>query len=201
MILYFDHFSKLPTRRNSTSREVAKFAAHFVDLNGPKSFKWPKFMDSLTAYPDVDLTLSKYQDTTLGPEEITLREVAHQSVQSLQASSSTVLTREDIEAISKVVEGAFTDLKTTKDKGNADFSQSSSGVTSTWEYRIELSFPNPDLDEFFYSILATIKLEANIREESEWYRMTSSEKKVFRIEMDGMELMVMDGFKDPKEGC
>ncbi|KAF9256853.1 delta-endotoxin CytB [Marasmius fiardii PR-910] len=195
---YFDRFSKVPDDLDSTSRQVPQFAADFVDLKEPNSFKWPKFMDNLSAYEGDDLVLSKYQNNTIGQGESTLQTIIAQIVAILQSASSVPFTPEDTASISKLVEGAFTDLKAAKDKGIADFKSPSFGNTSCWAYRVEFSFDNADLEEYFYTVLATIKLEADIREESEWLKLSGSVKKKFVVEVDAMELLVRSGFKNPR---
>ncbi|THU89956.1 volvatoxin A2 precursor [Dendrothele bispora CBS 962.96] len=194
---YFNEFSKLPANLVTTSLQVMKFTGRFVKLQDPKSFDWSGLQNAINAYKGDDLTFDKFKENTINQSEATVSTMVDKIVDFLRIVLSVVLNPQDVAALRKNIETTFTDLKTAKDNGWADFSKSSSGQNSSWEYRVLFAFPNPDLPDFFYSLVTTIKLEANIKEESSWWGLQSSTSKNFSAAIDAMELVVMKGFKDP----
>ncbi|KAF8827802.1 delta-endotoxin CytB [Lentinula edodes] len=193
----FNQFSKLPENLVTTAIQVLQFSAHFVDLKEPKTFHWDQFLDGINNYKGDDLTFDKYQNNTINQQSATVSIMVDKIVDFLRVVLSVALSEEDISALSKNIETTFTNLKEAKDNGWADFSTSSSSSNSSWEYRVLFAFPNPDLPNFFYSLVTTIKLEADIQEESSWWGLESSTRKNFAATIDAMELVVLKGFKDP----
>ncbi|KAJ3878657.1 delta-endotoxin CytB [Lentinula edodes] len=193
----FNQFSKLPANLVTTAIQVLQFSAHFVDLKEPKTFHWDQFLDGINSYKGDDLTFDKYQNNTINQQSATVSIMVDKIVDFLRVVLSVALSEEDISALSKNIETTFTNLKEAKDNGWADFSTSSSSSNSSWEYRVLFAFPNPDLPDFFYSLVTTIKLEADIQEESSWWGLESSTRKNFAATIDAMELVVLKGFKDP----
>jgi hypothetical protein len=118
-------------------------------------------------------------------------------VKFLSGALGVVLSDSEIVALTANVETTFTNLKVAKQNGWADFDQSSSGNNSSWQYRVLFAFPNPDLPNDFYSLVTTIKLEADIKEESSWWGLVSSSSRNFSAEITAMQLVVTKGFKAP----
>ncbi|KAK7028207.1 hypothetical protein VNI00_014897 [Paramarasmius palmivorus] len=122
-------------------------------------------------------------------------------VDFLSAVLSIPLSAVDIAALAKVIMTTFTDLKTAKDNGWADYSSLAPTMNrSSWQYRVQFAFPNPDLPECFYSLVTTIMLEADIEGEFSWWGLTGSTRRNFSAEIDVMQLIVMEGFRDPHKG-
>ncbi|KAK7032131.1 hypothetical protein VNI00_013305 [Paramarasmius palmivorus] len=209
--VYFDQFSKLPPNLVITAIEVTKFAAHYVNLEDPKSFKWQEFLDGINSYPGKlivpnslqikcdDLAMDKFQNNTINQQTATVQTMVDKIVDFLRVVLSVALSGADIAALAKNIETTFTDLRTAKENGWADFSKSSSSNNSSWQYRVQFAFPNPDLPDYFYSLVTTIKLEADIKEESSWWGLESSTQKNFSAVIDAMQLIVSQGFKDPRK--
>ncbi|KAJ8075933.1 hypothetical protein PM082_021565 [Marasmius tenuissimus] len=197
-LTYFDEFSRLPRPLVLTALQVTSFAAHFLDLNEPKSFQWPEFLRGINEYRGGDLTLDKFQSNSIHQQEATVSTMVDRIVGFLRTVLSVALRQEDIDALHKSIELTFTDLKTAKEKGWADFSGSSTSHNSSWQYRVQFAFPNPHLEDFFYSLVTTINLEANIREEHSWWGLTSSTRRNFSAKIDAMQLIVIKGFRDPR---
>uniref|UniRef100_A0A0W0EWG5 Delta-endotoxin CytB n=1 Tax=Moniliophthora roreri TaxID=221103 RepID=A0A0W0EWG5_MONRR len=187
----FNQFSKLPPPLVTTAVQVMNFAGHYVDLKEPKSFQWDKFLDG------DDFTFDKFQSNTINQQTSTVSTMVDKIVDFLRVTLSVVLTSQDIDALKKNVETTFTGLKEAKDNGWADFSKSSSSSNTSWQYRVLFAFPNPDLEDWFYSLVTTIKLEADIHDEESWWGLQSSSSHNFSAAIDGMELVVMKGFRDP----
>lgn len=91
----------------------------------------------------------------------------------------------------------FLNLKGVSEKGWANFSSSSSSHSSSYTYRVLFTFPNPHLPSDFYSLVSTIELVADIKEESGWWGLKGSTSKNFSAEIDALELVCTEGFKAP----
>ncbi|KAJ4501378.1 volvatoxin A2 precursor [Lentinula lateritia] len=193
----FNQFSKLPQNLVMTAVQVMQFSGHFVDLKQPKTFHWDQFLDGINNYKGDDLTFDKYQNNTINQQSATVSTMVDKIVDFLRVVLSIALTKEDIDALAKNIDTTFRNLRNAKDRGWADFSTSHSSSNSSWEYRVLFAFPNPDLPDFFYSLVTTIKLEADIQEESSWWGLESSTRKNFAATIDAMELVVLRGFKNP----
>ncbi|KAK7056956.1 hypothetical protein VNI00_002674 [Paramarasmius palmivorus] len=199
-LVYFDQFSKLPPNLVRTAQEVNSFAAHFVKLGDPKSFEWQKFLtEGINEYNGDDLVMDKFQSNTINQQDVTVEIMVDKMVAFLKYVLSVVLSEQDIAALTKHIEATFTDLKTAKDNGWADFTKSSSSQSSSWEYRLQLAFPNPDLPDSFYILVTTVKLETDIQS---WVPpVTSSTRANFSATIDAVQLIVMEGFRDPRKGA
>jgi hypothetical protein len=172
-----------------------KYSGNFVTVtNEKKSFDWPGFKNAVNAYTGDDLTFDKFSENTIARQDATVSVMVDKIVQFLSQALSVVV---DTDELAATIEATFTNLKEAKSNGWADFNQSNEATNSSWEYRVLFALPNPDLDTFFYSLVTTIKLEADIDEESSWWGLVKSSKKNFSATIDAMELVVMQGFKDP----
>ncbi|TFK50726.1 volvatoxin A2 precursor [Heliocybe sulcata] len=199
--VYFNEFSKLPENLVITSLQVMKFSGRYVKLENneeKKWFDWEGFHNAINNYKGDDLTFDKYKSNKINQSEATVSTMVDKIVGFLKDALSVVLTEKDVLALKANIEATFTNLQEAKENGWADFSKSSSAENSSWEYRVLFAFPNPDLPSFFYSLVTTIKLEANIKEESSWWGLVSSTQKNFSSQIDAMELVVMKGFRDPE---
>ncbi|KAJ3910734.1 delta-endotoxin CytB [Lentinula edodes] len=193
----FNQFSKLPQNLVMTAMQVMQFSGNFVDLKQPKTFHWDQFLNGINSYKGDDLTFDKYQNNRINQQSATVSTMVDKIVEFLCVVLSIALTKKDISALGKNIETTFTNLEKAKDNGWADFSKSSSSSNSSWEYRVLFAFPNPDLPDFFYSLVTTIKLEADIKEESSWWGLQHSDRRNFAATIDAMELVVLRGFKNP----
>ncbi|KAJ3893047.1 delta-endotoxin CytB [Lentinula edodes] len=212
----FNQFSKLPQNLVMTAVQVMQFSGHFVDLKQPKRFHWDQFLNGINSYKGMsvncvtvfrlrltllvlgdDLTFDKYQNNTINQQSATVSTMVDKIVDFLRVVLSIALTKEDIDALTKNIDTTFRNLREAKDHGWADFSTSNSSSNSSWEYRVLFAFPNPDLPDFFYSLVTTIKLEADIKEESSWWGLQHSDRRNFAATIDAMELVVLRGFKNP----
>ncbi|EPQ55391.1 delta-endotoxin CytB [Gloeophyllum trabeum ATCC 11539] len=189
---YFNEFSKLPSALVTTTDALE---------NGDeqKWFDWDGFHTAINGYKGDDLTFDKFKSNKINQSTATVSTMVDKIVTFMRDALSVVLLDKDVTALKANIEATFTNLKEAKDKGWADFSKSSSAENSSWEYRVLFAFPNPDLEDFFYSLVTTIKLEADITEESSWWGLTSSTSRNFSSAIDAMELVVMKGFRDPSE--
>ncbi|KAK7047260.1 hypothetical protein VNI00_006491 [Paramarasmius palmivorus] len=195
-LTYFHEVFKLPEDLVHSARQVTSFATRFVDTNQPKSFQWQKFLDGINSYKGDELAMDKFQSNTINQQNATVSTMVDKIVDYLRAVFGVTLSDDVIGELSANIEKTFTDLKTSQTHGWANSSKSSSSRNS-WQYRLHFAFPNPDLPNYFYSVLATINVEADIEEESSWWGLRSHTQKNFSAAIDAMELIVQKGFEDP----
>ncbi|KAL1731382.1 delta-endotoxin CytB [Schizophyllum commune] len=192
---YFQPFSKLPSPLVPTSIQVMKFSGNFVKVsNDKKAFDWGGFKNAVNGYKGDDLTFDKFKENTIARSDATVKVMVDKIVKFLLEALSVVI---DAGELAATIEATFTNLKSAKSNGWADFSKSSASSNSSWEYRILFAVPNAELEDFFYSLVTTIKLEADITEESSWWGLVSSSSKNFSATIDAMELVVQKGFRNP----
>lgn len=211
---YFDQFSKLPPNLLPTAIQVVRFSSNFLDVD-TFEFKWQDSVDAINAYKggsdaqpfpllitDIylptgdDLAYSKYKDFKIYQQTATVDVMVNKIVEFLRITLSVVLSPGDIDALRANIEATFTNLKQASDSGWASFSGSCNGSTS-YEYRVLFAFPNPDLPDWFYGLVTTIKLTANIMAPSSWWDLVSSSSHNFAADIGAMELVVQQGFRNP----
>ncbi|KAK8108243.1 delta-endotoxin CytB [Apiospora kogelbergensis] len=184
--------------------QVMKFAGTYLKFEtdpdtkqDTRWFDWSSFTASINNYTGDDLTFDKYKNTVIASKESTVSTMVEKIVKFLLDALSLVLDETYIKALTSTIEATFTNLKEKSSNGFLDFKKSKNGQNSSWEYRVQFAFPNPDLSDFFYSLVTTIKLEANVSDESEWWGLVGSSSKNFSATIDAMQLVVRKGFKKP----
>lgn len=171
------------------------FSGRFVKVEDQKKwFDWPEFKAAIDNYKGDDLTFDKFKNTTITRSEAKVTVIVDKIVKFLLDALSVSI---DVKELAATIEATFTNLKQAKSNGWANWSTSNVETNSSWEYRIAFAVPNPDLAEYFYTLVTTIKLEADIRDETGWFGLTSSSSKNFSTIIDAMELVVAKGFKGP----
>jgi len=189
----FDDYDKLPANLVPTSKQVMKFSGRYLDTDTNK-FDWTNFKKAIDNYSGEDLTFDLYKNTTINQSSATVKVMTDKIVAFLRDALRVLI---DATELAATIEATFLNLKEASEKGWANFSSSSSSQNSSYTYRVQFSFPNPNLPSDFYSLVSTIKLEANIKEESGWWGLTSSTEKNFAAIIDGLRLVVTEGFKAP----
>jgi hypothetical protein len=194
----FDRYSKLPEALVPTSKQVMKFSGRYVKIDKDlKWFDWKAFLAAINAYQGDELTFDNLKDNTINQQEATLDVMVDKIVKFLLNVLTIALPGADVLALKAAIELTFTTLKAAKQIGFASFSKSSESHNSSWEYRLLFAVPNPDLKDDFYALVTTIKLSADIKEESSWWGLVSSSQKNFSANITAMQLVVTKGFKDP----
>jgi len=178
-----------------------KFAGSYVKLekDDKRWFDWTAFKAAVDGYTGDDLTFDKFKTTTIAQSESTVKTMVDKIVKFLVTALSVIMDDAAIRSLTSTIEATYTNLKEKSSNGFLDFNKSSDGHNSSWEYRIQFAFPNPDLPEFFYSLVTTIKLQADVTEEKAWWGLVGSSSKNFSATIDAMELVVMKGFKNPNK--
>nr|QJI08300.1 delta-endotoxin [Beauveria bassiana] len=194
----FDIFSKLPSHLVHTSSQVMAYAGDYLKLETEGiRFDWTSFKQSLDQNASGDITFDKYKEVTIDQHERTVKIMVDQIVSFLVDVLSVTPSRHELKALNKTIQATFTTLKEKSSHGWLNFSSTTDHHNSSWEYRIQFAFPNPDIPDYFYALITTIKLEADITDESEWWGLVFFTKKSFSAEIHSMELIVKEGFKDP----
>uniref|UniRef100_A0A0W0EWI9 Delta-endotoxin CytB n=1 Tax=Moniliophthora roreri TaxID=221103 RepID=A0A0W0EWI9_MONRR len=217
----FDALSKVNADLYPTEVQLSKFAGHYLRVNqDPKWFDWDGFLQAVMDYKGNDLVLIYPDDST----NLVRREggqLIKGSSDKPSHNSGAVLSRDvprpvsdivdyivyfitqvvgvsiDPNAIYGIVDNAFTNLKWASESGFADFSSSSEGTNTSWEYRITFSSPHPNKSDTFLSFVSTIYLEADIRTESDWWGLVNSTVAHYHCDILGLKFEVTKGFKDP----
>nr|QJI08288.1 delta-endotoxin [Beauveria bassiana] len=194
----FDIFSKLPSNLVHTSSQVTKYAGDYLKLETEgKWYDWTSFKQSLDQYKGDDITFDKYKEVTIDQHERTVKIMVDQIVKYLVDVLSVTPSATELKALNKTIQATFTTLKEKSSHGWLNFSSTTDHHNSSWEYRIQFAFPNPDIPDYFYALITTIKLEADITDESEWWGLEFNTKKSFSAKIHSIELIVKEGFKDP----
>ncbi|KAK4224108.1 delta-endotoxin CytB [Podospora fimiseda] len=190
---------KLPT-----SIQMMKYAGNYVKLEIDKEtnqdkrwFDWGGFKASIDGYKGDDLIFDKFKSTIIANRESTVSTMVEKIVKFLVEALSVVMDEGDIKALTSTIEATFTNLKEKSSNGFLDFNKPNDRNNSSWKYRIQFAFPNPDLPDYFFSLVSTIKLEANVSSESEWWGLSSSSSRNFSTAINAIKLVMAKDFKIP----
>lgn len=193
----FQPVDRLPSHLISTSRQVSKFSGRYLSLGEDPKFDWVGFKNAIDHYPGDDLTFEQYNRSTIHQQTQTTEEMVSKVAEFLYKALSASIDRGQLEAI---VKSTFTNLKemTLSQSGFLNFTTNSKKGNSAWQYRILFSVPfGPDAPEWFYSLVTTIKIIADVQEKSSWWGLTSSTTKNFAVQIDALRLVIQRGFRAP----
>ncbi|THU89954.1 delta-endotoxin CytB, partial [Dendrothele bispora CBS 962.96] len=189
----FDSLSKLRSDLLPTGLQVQKFSGHYVRLDTAiKWFDWHGFFCAISsdkpALGRTDIPILNRQ------VEIPVSAIVNWIVYIFTQVLGVLIDSNEIYA---TVENTFTNLKWASENGFADFSSSSEGTNSSWEYRLTFASPHPTRPDVFFSLVTTIVLQADIKNESSWWGLVSSTTARFVCTITALKLSVTKGFKDP----
>jgi hypothetical protein len=203
-----------------------KFSGHYVIISGDKGwFDWDGFLNAVLNYRGGDLQIVPIPNPTLvrknpfpnarvirdgdivkvssigehdtlqvsGIPEIALSVIVNWMVATLQNVFTVAINYQELYAS---VEATFTNLKWASESGFANFSSSTTGTNSSWEYRVVYAIPQ-NVPNVFHSMVITIVLEADIRTETSWWGLESHTTARFFASITGLRLAVTKGFMDP----
>ncbi|PIL27508.1 transporter [Ganoderma sinense ZZ0214-1] len=172
----FDEFSKLPAPLIPAAAKIMKLSNRFVvfdDAQKVTSFNWGGFKDAVVAHPGTDLAFDKLQATSITNQTASVDDMASKIAQFLV--DTFALKANNTDGLRAQINSA---------------SYHNEGHGSSWEYRIVFALPNPDHADWFYSVVSTIKLTADILETRGWFGLTSESKHNFTADITAMELVV-----------
>ncbi|PIL27370.1 transporter [Ganoderma sinense ZZ0214-1] len=186
----FDEFSKLPAPLIPAAAKIMKLSNAYVVFNESQkvtSFNWGGFKDAVVAHPGTDLAFDKLQSTSITNQTASVDDMAGKIAQFLV--DTFALKSNNTDGLKAQINSAFNNLNKKESSGWFS-SYKNEGHGSSWEYRIVFALPNPDHADWFYSVVSTIKLTADILETQGWFGLTSESKHNFTADITAMELVV-----------
>jgi hypothetical protein len=189
------------------------FSGRYVKISGNnKWFDWADFEKAVLGYRGNDLHIVPIKNTKIQGGNI----VKVSSIEENNSSGNIPATELssiinwiigtlrdvynvtiDSKELYAAVEATFTNLKWAHETGFADFSSSSNGTNSSWEYRVAFAIPQ-SLPNFFNSIVITINLEADVITETAWWGLQRHTAARFSARVTGLILAVTKGFMAPR---
>ncbi|KAF9466916.1 delta-endotoxin CytB [Collybia nuda] len=191
----FQPVDQLPEDLIPTSMQVMKFSGQHLSLEEDNTyFDWPGFKTAIDHYTGDDLSFDRYDKSTINQQSQEAGAMIDKVAQFLKDAFNAVV---DMTQLAAIILNTFTNLKEHSESGFLQFSKSDDKHNSSWEYRVLFSVPFQNTPSFFYSLVTTIKITADIEEESSWWGLTSSTKRNFGVQVDALQLVVQKGFRAP----
>ena len=177
-----------------TNEEVMKFASQYFNKD-TKEFDWSGFTTAAARYGGPDLRFGKTGNTTIHRGDFSVSEMVSEVVGYIRFTYG-VSSAVDESELAAIMTTVFTNLKSHKNSGFADFESASSSYNS-YIYRASFSFPSSSDPNEFHCLVASIKLSASIEEESSWWGLSGSVRKDFSASIESIQLDVLKGFTAP----
>ncbi|KAF8650645.1 hypothetical protein AX16_005143 [Volvariella volvacea WC 439] len=177
-----------------TGNQVVELAAGFTRIGSTniRAFDWPNFKHFIDNYKGDDLTFDQYSDFRTGQGDLRVFDIVT-GITNFYSSSGISLDEAELVII---VTKVFIELKKAKRNGWADFK---SAEKSGWQYRIAFMLPFGSSTGLFKTILTTIKFDAEVVDDADWYNLTEdSILKGFTGVVELMGLVVIKGFENPQ---
>jgi len=191
----FQPIDALPNELKPASMQVLKFSQRYLKLETDKKwFDWAGFKKAADDYPGSDLVIAKFNQSTIIQQSQTASVMVDKVAKFLSEAFSASIDKSKIAAI---ILNTFTNLKEKGGSGFMQFSSNKEKNNSSWEYRVLFSVPFENDGAYFYSLVTTITITADVVEQSSWWGLTSSTSKNFGVEINIAELVVEKGFKAP----
>ncbi|EPQ55390.1 delta-endotoxin CytB, partial [Gloeophyllum trabeum ATCC 11539] len=187
---HFDSVTTLPADLVTTGMQVNKFSGHYVEISSdPKWFNWDAFDAAVDNYHGSD-----FVSIDIDEDRRALPGILDWIVDALHNQLDIQVDESELRAN---VYSTFTNLQWAHSSGFADFSESSSGTNSSWEYRTVYAYRQPGDADKFFSMVTTIQLEADVESESWWWGLVGSTTATFEATITAEKFGVTKGFKDP----
>ena len=205
---YFQPFDKLPGEFKPAAIQVDKFSGRSVvvkkDWKGNQYFtlNWEDLTTRVNNYQGDDLAFDKLENHSISNQKQEVQVMVDKIVEFLKTALSVVLADTEIKALAANILAAFTDLKQTESHDWASWSSEEHQSNSSWQYRLLYSVPMKDSHDkidpdYFYTLVTTTTLTADISTKSEWWGLEKTTTKNFSADISAMELVVKRGFKNP----
>jgi len=205
---YFQPFDKLPGEFKPTALQVGKFSGRSVvvkkDWKGTQYFalNWEDLTTRINNYQGDDLAFDKLKNDSISTQSQTVQVMVDKIVNFLKDALSIVLDASEIKALAATILTVFTDLKQSESHDWASWRSEEHQNNSSWEYRLLYSVPMKDSHDkidpdYFYTLVTTTTLTADITTKSEWWGLEKTTTKNFSADITAMELIVKKGFKNP----
>lgn len=160
-------------------------------------FSWSQFKSAINDYEGDNLTFDKFKTVTIPQNESTVGTMVEKITKYFVHGLNVTMDGNVIEALTSTIEATFTNLKETNFRSVTNFHESKNARNSSLEYRIQFAFPDPDLPDFFFTLVTTIRLRTHIIDEKWWWGLSTSSTREFSAEIDAIRLVVKEGFTAP----
>lgn len=100
----------------------------------------------------------------------------------------------DTKSLTDAITSTFTNLQVKGQSGPPQFSKLPENKSS-WEYRFVVFAPMGTSTSYFYSTVVTIRITADIVEESSWWNLEASTSKAFSSNTSAVNLVVGQGIQ------
>ncbi|CAE7225845.1 unnamed protein product [Rhizoctonia solani] len=204
----FDLISTLSPHFQSVAGEIIKFASPHVKPTpeGHKDFNWTTFKDAIDRLPGVEMVIEGFNSPQTA--KVAFNDLPSRCADSLIKPLSMPIDQQTlIEGLKK----GFTDLKSGKEHGWADFRQISAGEPSKipffppkvpptygWEYRTFVLADNRSRDSDVVAMVATFLLgSSKLAKEEDWYQLDPDSSEEITLDLKSMKLGVEQGFTAP----
>lgn len=184
----------LPGELVPASLQVMKFSSQHLTVDGANSFvDWSGFSKAIKEYKGSDLALDRYEHTSINQQEQTVDTMV-QSIVSYFADAFSASYEEKV--LKAIITATFCNLKQKKSEGDfLSFGKTGGSNNQAFQYRLVFAVPMENSPSYFYALVTTIKVTADITEESSWWGLSSSTTKNFGVDIDAMELVVQKGYE------
>jgi hypothetical protein len=184
----------------SRTASVSSFTGRFLKVeNGQSYFDWASYKSSIDKHGGCELFFDFYKHTVISENEDTVSLMAERVVRFLCDALKVTM---DSQLLLSTIEEALKNLRGATPQGNASVSPMSSTKTHlapTWEYHIGFTLPVEVDPEYLYSMVSTIKIEADITNDKSWWG-TVRTRKDYTATIDAMRIVVHKDFKLPPLG-
>ncbi|KAF8657983.1 hypothetical protein AX16_002143 [Volvariella volvacea WC 439] len=192
----FQPVDTIPEDLIPTSIQVMKMSGKYLKLEHDKAFfDWPGFKNAIDHYSGEDLSFDKYDESTINQQSQEAKLMVDKIAKFLHDAFAASI---DMSKLAAIIMNTLTNLEEQSSSGFLQFSTDTVKRNSSWEYRVLFSIPfGEHAPSYFYSLVTTIMITADIEERTGWWGLTSSTKKNFGAEINALELVVKKGFKAP----
>ncbi|ESU14045.1 hypothetical protein FGSG_07741 [Fusarium graminearum PH-1] len=199
----FETVSDLPPSLAAAASQMVQYAGTCVELEtdevtkqDKRRFDWPSFKKCFDDYGGIDLAMLDYKEFTISRSEIDLSMMVQRIVESFVREFHIIGYENVTTLLRTTIEKTFTNLEQKSSNECLYFSKSAGGQGSFWEYGVHIAVPIPSSANSFHSFITTIKLEADVSDQNDWWGLTGSSRKNFSATMNGMKFEVEEGFKN-----
>ncbi|PIL28912.1 transporter [Ganoderma sinense ZZ0214-1] len=199
-----DQIVNLPEPLLPTLDRVASFADTHVSFSEARSggndtpagvhLVWSDLRDSISSRPGTDIAFDLVQSTTIHNDDGSVTHLAADVTEFLADLFPAVAREKLMDRVgavfaggpSKAGDGTVTVMQSRDEEGGWE--------RTGWEYRLLCAYPNVDLLDHFYTIVATIRYTHEVKREPGFFGLGGSVKHSYKADVVAMRLAVEEGF-------
>ncbi|KAL5633475.1 hypothetical protein ACGC1H_003841 [Rhizoctonia solani] len=171
-----------------------KYAGYFLTM-GPDGgiFNWLWFMSAIQNRSEI--TVEQYDNENIEQRTLNVDSMVDMIMNVLVRLAKAAIQPGDKEAMATKVKTTFTNLSHWEAEGGfLDFYHESSDSNSSYTYRVAFAFPHESSITDFYTVIATIRLTADIHEKSTWWGLDHSSTRKFGANITCIKLKCTKNF-------